>query len=210
MNTITAHVEIHPEQLAGALSPATLAKALFEKLTAPAEVGTDTPTKASMPPALGAMWPEQGGIYAGIMRSEWGHHYHLIISPIDTEGSDTEWGEDDKMISGAINDRDGLSNSLAIRDYAKSTQKRFPAACLSLSLTCNGFNDWYLPARHELRLAYLNASEVFNLDGWYWTSTQYAGGASGAWLQYFDYGNQCNVDKGYKGRVRAVRRFMID
>ena len=208
MNTITAHVEIHPEQLAGALSPATLAKALFEKLTASAEAGTAT--KASTPPPLGAMWPEQGGIYAGVMRSEWGHHYHLIISPIDTELNDTEWGEDDKMISGAINDRDGLSNSLAIRDYAKSIEKRFPAACLALSLTANGFNDWYLPARHELRLAYLNAPEIFNLDGWYWTSTQYAGYASDAWLQGFDGGLQYSSDKGYKGRVRAVRRFMID
>ncbi len=81
MNTITAHVEIHPEQLASALSPATLAKALFEKLTAPAEVGTATPTKASTPPPIGAMWPEQGGIYAGVMRGEWGHNYHLIIAP---------------------------------------------------------------------------------------------------------------------------------
>ena len=208
MNTITAHVEIHPEQLAGALSPATLAKALFEKLTASAEAGTAT--KASTPPPLGAMWPEQGGIYAGVMRSEWGHHYHLIISPIDTELNDTEWGEDDKMISGAINDRDGLSNSLAIRDYAKSIEKRFPAACLALSLTANGFNDWYLPARHELRLAYLNAPEIFNLDGWYWTSTQCAGNASDAWGQYFDIGNQYDGVKGCKGRVRAVRRFMID
>ena len=210
MNTITAHVEIHPEQLAGTLSPATLAKALFEKLTAPAEVGTNTPTKASTPPALGAVWPEQGGIYAGVMRSEWGHHYHLIISPIDTELNDTEWGEDNKMISGAINDRDGLSNSLAIRDYAKSIEKRFPAACFALSLTANGFNDWYLPARHELRLAYLNAPEIFNLDGWYWTSTQYAGYASDAWYQYFGNGTQHNGGKGYKGRVRAVRRFLID
>ena len=208
MNTITAHVEIHPEQLAGALSPATLAKALFEKLTASAVAGTAT--KASTPPPLGAMWPEQGGIYAGVMRSEWGRHYHLIISPIDTELNDTEWGEDDKMISGAINDRDGLSNSLAIRNYAKSIEKRFPAACLALSLTANGFNDWYLPARHELRLAYLNAPEIFNLDGWYWTSTQYAGLASTAWGQYFDDGSQYYGGKGYKGRVRAVRRFMID
>lgn len=96
MNTITAHVEIHPEQLAGALSSATLAKVLFEKLTAPAE--------ASTPPPIGTMWPEQGGIYAGVMRGERGHHYHLIIAPRDTELSDIEWGEDDKMISGAISD----------------------------------------------------------------------------------------------------------
>ena len=45
---------------------------------------------------------------------------------------------------------------------------------------------------------------------WHWTSTQYAGYASGAWFQYFNGGDQGNGDKGYKGRVRAVRRFLID
>ncbi len=190
MNTITAHVEIHPEQ--------------------PAEVGTATPTKASTPPPIGAMWREQGGIYAGVMRGEWGHNYHLIIAPRDTELSDIEWGEDDKMISGAISDRNGLSNSLAIRDYAKSIDKRFPAVSHTLSLTSNGFNDWYLPARHELRLAYLNASETFNLDGWYWTSTRFAGGADLAWDQHFDDGLQDLNVKSFPARARAVRRFLID
>ena len=205
MTIITEKVEIDPADIANALTPSDLAKALMDKLSGVAMAPGSLET-----PCIGAMWPEQGGIYAGVMRSEWGHHYHLIISPIDTELSDTEWGEDDKMISGAINDRDGLSNSLAIRDYAKSIEKRFPAACLALSLTCNGFNDWYLPARHELRLAYLNAPEIFKLDGWYWSSTQYAGDASYAWGQGFDIGDQGNIGKGYKGRVRAVRRFLID
>ena len=45
---------------------------------------------------------------------------------------------------------------------------------------------------------------------WHWTSTQYAGNASDAWLQYFGSGHQHGTGKGYKGRVRAVRRFMID
>ena len=45
---------------------------------------------------------------------------------------------------------------------------------------------------------------------WHWTSTQYAGVASGAWVQGFDDGFQDSNGKGYKGRVRAVRRFMID
>lgn len=205
MATITANIEISPEQLASALSPEALAKALVEKLSAAAKAPGSIAARH-----IGAMWPEHGGIYAGVMRSEWGHHYHLIISPIDTELSNTEWGEDDKMISGAINDRDGLSNSLAIRDYAKSIEKRFPAACLALSLTCNGFNDWYLPARHELRLAYLNAPEIFKLDGWYWSSTQYAGYASDAWGQDFDLGNQGSYGKSHKGRVRAVRRVSIE
>lgn len=45
---------------------------------------------------------------------------------------------------------------------------------------------------------------------WHWTSTQYAGYASLAWVQYFYDGLQYNLDRGYKGRVRAVRRFLID
>ena len=61
------------------------------------------------------------------------------------------------------------------------------------------------------------AVDIFSEDGaesfeteWYWTSTQYAGYASNAWLQDFDDGGQDVIDKGYQGRVRAVRRFLID
>lgn len=42
---------------------------------------------------------------------------------------------------------------------------------------------------------------------WHWTSTQFAGLASRAWGQYFGGGIQDDNGKGYKGRVRAVRRF---
>ena len=205
MTILTAKVEIDPADIANALTPSALAKALMDKLSAAARA----PGSLEIP-CIGAMWPEQGGIYAGIMRGEFGHGYHLIISPRDAELSDLEWGDDSKMIDGAISDRDGLKNSLAIRDYAKSVEKRFPAACLALNNATKGFTDWYLPARHELRLAYLNAPETFNLDGWYWTSTQCAGNASGAWSQYFASGTQYYDGKGYKGRVRAVRRFLID
>ena len=44
----------------------------------------------------------------------------------------------------------------------------------------------------------------------HWTSTQYAGVASDAWTQNFGSGSQTINAKGYKGRVRAVRRFLID
>lgn len=204
MTILTAKVEIDPADIANALTPSALAKALMDKLSAAARA----PGSLEIP-CIGAMWPEQGGIYAGIMRGEFGHDYHLIIAPVDAELIDLEWGDDLKMIDGAISDRDGLKNSLAIRDYARSVEKRFPAACLALNNATNGFTDWYLPARHEARLAYLNAPETFNTDAWYWTSTQSASNASPAWFQYFGHGNQNNFDKGSKGRVRAVRRVPI-
>lgn len=42
---------------------------------------------------------------------------------------------------------------------------------------------------------------------WYWSSTQYS--ANYAWGQFFDAGGQYNLDKLYRGRVRAVRRSLI-
>jgi len=53
------------------------------------------------------------------------------------------------------------------------------------------------------------APEAFH-PAWYWTSTQYAGYASYAWGQGFVSGNQHYGGKGGEGRVRAVRRFLID
>ena len=139
MTILTAKVEIDPADIANALTPSALAKALMDKLSATAR----TPGSLEIP-CIGAMWPEQGGIYAGIMRGEFGHGYHLIIAPVDAELIDLEWGDDFKMIDGAISDRDGLKNSLAIRDYARSVEKRFPAACLALNNATNGFTDFLL------------------------------------------------------------------
>ena len=54
-----------------------------------------------------------------------------------------------------------------------------------------------------------DSAEAFS-PAWYWTSTQSAGDASSAWYQFFYDGTQYYYGKRYKGRVRAVRRFLID
>ncbi len=69
--------------------------------------------------------------------------------------------------------------------------------------------DAELPTRQESALLYANLKPAFE-PTWYWTGEQYAGNASYAWGQGFDGGNQYLTGKGYKGRVRAVRRFLID
>lgn len=66
-----------------------------------------------------------------------------------------------------------------------------------------------LPTRQEAALLFANAKTAFE-PAWHWTSEQYAGNASLAWVQNFIGGYQYTGDKGYKGRVRAVRRFLID
>ena len=65
-----------------------------------------------------------------------------------------------------------------------------------------------LPTRQESALLYTNLKPAFE-PTWYWTGEQYAGSASYAWLQHFDFGGQYSLDKGCKGRVRAIRRVPI-
>jgi len=62
-----------------------------------------------------------------------------------------------------------------------------------------------LPTRQEATLLHTNLKPVFK-PSWYWTGEQYA---SSAWLQYFNDGTQYLSGKGYKGRVRAIRRVPI-
>ena len=66
-----------------------------------------------------------------------------------------------------------------------------------------------LPTLQESALLYANLKPAFE-PTWYWIGEQSAGDASLAWHQFFFNGSQYYGDKGYKGRVRAVRRFLID
>lgn len=66
-----------------------------------------------------------------------------------------------------------------------------------------------LPTRAEQRLLFCNAKSAFQ-PTWYWSSEQYAGYPSTAWGQLFDVGSQTSGGISYEGRVRAVRRFLIN
>ena len=65
-----------------------------------------------------------------------------------------------------------------------------------------------LPTRQESTLLYANAEDAFE-PTWYWTGEQYAGYASYAWGQDFDYGYQDCDDKDEKSYARAIRRVHI-
>jgi hypothetical protein len=65
-----------------------------------------------------------------------------------------------------------------------------------------------LPTRQEQSLLFANCKGAFE-PAWYWSSEQYASNAYYAWYQFFGNGTQDYDGKGYKGRVRAVRRVHI-
>lgn len=155
-------------------------------------------------PRVGQAWPEQGGIYLGVMPGEGGKpDYHLILSDKAGEFKDLAWGGYGHDAPGAKSDNDGLANTLALQ----ASDELHPAADRAADLDLAGFTDWYLPARNELRLAYITAKQHFDTEPYYWSSTQYSG--YNAWYQYFDYGTQYDDTKSYAGRVRLVRRLEI-
>ncbi len=155
------------------------------------------------PPPIGEFWKGQGGIYAGLMRGEGSQpDYHLVVAVGDqAEVEQITWGAAGQAEPAACSEWDGRANTLALVESEHS----HPAAEWAASLEADGHRDFYLPARREQRLCWVNVPELF-AEAWYWSSTQYS--PYGAWIQDFVDGYQNGVHKGLEHRARAVRRVL--
>lgn len=159
-----------------AVAPETILRNLLESLQQrPQAVKLDVP-------AIGEPW--QGGIFAGLMRgADGGPDYFLIVSPPETHLKDVQWGAQGKEEPEAVSEWDGMKNTRALVNSPNS----HPAAEQIAAIREGGFDDWYLPARRELSIAYGNVPELFQKE-WYWSSTQFSAGY--AWCQNFSDGSQ--------------------
>ena len=147
------------------------------------------------PPAIGQIWPGQGGIYAGVIPARNGQAaYHLVIGE---ELGRFEWGPygDESPASSLI---DGLANTLALLEHGDYTAAKATAAHIA-----DGHSDFYLPAAAELYEAWLNLG--YKDWGWVWSSSQRS--AYNAFRM--DFADGCQDGNGKHGelRVRPVRRF---
>jgi hypothetical protein len=149
------------------------------------------------PPLPGQHWPEQGGFYAGIMRSADGlSGWHLVLPDGPAFAFKSKWGVDGKLIPGADCRFDGHANTLAMAAAGNAMAKKIRKLP----------GDCHLPSRAESALLYAVMPERFE-PGWHWTSTQYSD--YDAWYQRFNYGLQNLNVKSYGGRCRAVRRLPL-
>lgn len=150
-------------------------------------------------PAIGTEWPEQGGIYLGVMRGRDGHpDYDLIVAKAESD-TKLKWGahgEDSK----ATSKWDGLANTRVLIEEGDH-----PAAEYAAGITIDGHSDFYLPAQAELMLAWTNAPEVFS-EGWHWSSTQYSSYTAFN-VDFYD-GYTPITTKPSSFRVRPVRRIL--
>lgn len=197
-------MKLHIENLSLHLHAARpyMADALLKAIT---ERSTDAANERSTIalPRVGQVWDEQRGTFLGVMPGVSGGRDYALILPVskDADPGKRPWGEHGKDIPGATSNTDGAANTQAMADAGNAL------ATEVIGMEVDGFSGLYIPARHEARLAFLMAADLFDKDSWHWTSTQSSPDC--AWLQGFGDGHQYSYCKGNEGGVRLVRRFFL-
>lgn len=161
-------------------------------------------TSRFIPPSVGSVLYDQGGVLAGIMPPEDGKPGYYLIVPTNpaAEAEALEWGPYETKIEG-LDPRDGKTNT----ELLARADSDHPAAEFCAGLSLNGHSDYYLPSRREASLMAATVPHLFK-EGWHWTSTQPS--ADSAFVQDFSGGHQGYYSKNLTLRVRAVRRFLIE
>jgi len=155
----------------------------------------------------------QGGIIFHLFRDSLGMEHGLVVS-LTNLTREAAWGDKEKDIESCESSWDGRSNTTAIMFATRDTTH---AAGICDSYSCEGFDDWYLPAIFELQALNSNLftveralSEVPNADpvemNLYWSSTE-SNTASAWFFSFYDSKPTNYYDKTSKTLVRAVRSF---
>lgn len=153
----------------------------------------------AQPPAHGEYWEGQGGYYVCTLPALLGlPERHLIVGK---EEAKRTFGPQQEF-SGCASHIDGPANTKALLAHGDH-----PAAQWAAAYTADGHSDFHLPAKLDLVMAHICAPQLFNKDGWYWSSTQLS--RNSAFVQGFENGYSLWVDKDYEHRVRAVRRIQL-
>jgi hypothetical protein len=143
------------------------------------------------------------------------------------------WAESDQVSTDATSTSDGEvnTNRLASLNFSAAFENQvatvlamaattYPAAIQCANLNAYGYSDWYLPAKDELNVLFLNRTAIGNFDSsgdwprsYYWSSTESTylslsqGVRTSAWGQMFSGGSQEYRNKESTGvSVRCIRK----
>lgn len=163
-----------------------------------------------LPETIGEFF--QGGYYIGDIEDQ-GKHYKVLVAPKDAEVYGLRWKTSRTNTHGTDSLTDGWSNTWSM------SNAEHPAASHCLDYRGDGHDDWYMPAKNELNLFWLNIApsktavpdfktggpQALHASDWYWTSTQNS--TTFAWIQKFSDGQSAHDYKNSTiSRVRPVRR----
>ncbi|MCV4343283.1 DUF1566 domain-containing protein [Pseudomonas capsici] len=179
------------------------------------------------PPAIGQIWPGQGGIYGGIRQYPEGL-CHIVSAEKDIPGRHQHGGYG-TSVEAAENRTDGRANTLALLNslivsigeqikagalisevldqIPEDKRAEYQAAIVAASHTADGHTDFYLPAIGELNHFWQYAPESFDESWYYISSTQRS--ANDAFSLHFELGHQHDYAKDNEFLVRPVRRLPI-
>lgn len=162
------------------------------------------------PPSIGDVFG--GGYYTGAVSSP--ANYRLVVAPNATGCAQCPYKTENNVTPGALSVNDGYDNTEFLIGNATH-----PAANFTATRSINGFSDWYLPARNELNLLYVNKGSMPAGEGYatafnlHWSSTTHNNPApfccNYAFGQCFLTGAQFNYTPLFKRsevKVRAIRR----
>lgn len=152
-----------------------------------------------------------GGYYIGNIEipdgDDAGEYAIIMAGPEGQAPTTLQWKTGYTSTTGTDSTRNGLANTLAMEAAGLAVH---PAASYCRGYAGDGHDDWYLPAKDELALAWMNRAVLAGLamdDEWYWSSSQQS--TDYAWHQDFSDGTQIRYFKPTSHRVRPVRRLKI-
>jgi hypothetical protein len=132
---------------------------------------------------------------------------HGIIASSTDLGTGSAWGCYNTTIAGAdaTTIGTGLQNTLDIRSGC-STAGIAARVCFNYSV--NGYDDWFLPSRDELKMLYQNRAAIggFTTDS-YWSSTEFSATHARCYIFTAGSGDTNVAPKDSNLRVRAIRVF---
>lgn len=152
-------------------------------------------TGQQTPPSHGEYWAGQGGHYICTLPALMGlPARHLIAGQQQTKATFGPYEE----VTGCSSHIDGPANTKALIAHGDH-----PAAKWAAAYTADDRQDFHLPAKLDLVMAHICAPQLFDKEGYYWTSTQYS--RTSAFVQGFESGNSDWDNKGLEHKVRAFR-----